>query len=111
MARPARRSASPWCGCGAKVTIAQVTREDLVDQHVSRLDPNADLCNEADHRVRAFCLFIIIAFLQSDRTWKCSKKGPYKSLVVNVGHVYTDVAAMQRESPRPRFQAKRFCHL
>jgi hypothetical protein len=48
MARPARRSASPWCGCGAKVTIAQVTREDLVDQHVSRLDPNADLCNEAD---------------------------------------------------------------
>src|ERR671911_395406 len=35
--------------------IAQVAREDLIDQHVRRLDAHAeDPPNEANHRVRAF---------------------------------------------------------
>jgi hypothetical protein len=40
---------------GDSLAIAQVAREDLVDQHLRRLDANAEEArNETYHRVRAF---------------------------------------------------------
>jgi hypothetical protein len=96
---------------GDGLTIAQVTREDLVDQHVSCLDPNADLCNEADQIARGpFAFSSLLLSWRVIAFGNVVKMGPYKSLGVNVGHVYTDVAATQRASRRPRFQSKRFCH-
>ncbi len=54
-----------FAGAGSprhRPAVAQISRQDLLDQHVGRLDANAvNLRQQADHRVRAFVRVLLQA--------------------------------------------------